>query len=97
MAPGVETSFYNHDAATWILGWAQQVLLVTGSNGPWVWTISYGWPEAAECEFDTGICTDLGLDCCIQLLECHSFELMLVDYQLLGLLTCWRLRVMSDK
>jgi hypothetical protein len=49
MAYGVSASFYNHVPEMWILSWVQQTINITNENGPWVWSISYGWPEVGHC------------------------------------------------
>jgi subtilase family serine protease len=49
MAYNVSISFYNHEPEIWILSWVQQTINLTDGNGPWVWSVSYGWPEIAHC------------------------------------------------
>ena len=67
IASNVSISFWNHDEGQWILSWAQQAVNVTSSNGPWIWSVSYGWPEVAHCALarnvtDPTLCSSLGLD-----------------------------------
>eukprot|EP00475_Leptophrys_vorax_P011382 TRINITY_DN1790_c0_g2_i2.p1 TRINITY_DN1790_c0_g2~~TRINITY_DN1790_c0_g2_i2.p1 ORF type:complete len:888 (-),score=257.55 TRINITY_DN1790_c0_g2_i2:64-2406(-) len=63
MATNVSTAFWNHEPGVWILGWAQEAINITTSNGPWVWSISYGLTEIFHCLGEDAIlCTDLGLN-----------------------------------
>eukprot|EP00475_Leptophrys_vorax_P030475 TRINITY_DN456_c0_g1_i4.p1 TRINITY_DN456_c0_g1~~TRINITY_DN456_c0_g1_i4.p1 ORF type:complete len:914 (-),score=271.70 TRINITY_DN456_c0_g1_i4:1560-3962(-) len=79
LAPNVKASFWNHGGDEWILTWAQQAVNeITGQNGPWVWSLSYGWPEVGHCvsgalPLDTALC--FGIDY-KQYVETTNNELM---------------------
>jgi hypothetical protein len=45
---GITTLFYSQEPGYWILDWANSALQMF-DNGPYVWSISYGWPELWEC------------------------------------------------
>ena len=64
MAPGVTTEFHNHPAGQWILTWVQEAVAQTDETGPWVWSVSYGWPEIAQCDdiLHPVLCSGLGHD-----------------------------------
>jgi len=53
MGTGVHTIFDNHADGHWILSWLQETVQnMNSSTGPWVWSISYGWPENGQCDQD---------------------------------------------
>jgi len=64
MAPNTSSVFYNHQSGTWMLGWAQEVIKYTGDSGPWIWSVSYGWPEQAQCDdaLNLTLCSTVGND-----------------------------------
>lgn len=60
MAPGIKTVFWNHANNEWILNFAQHAVAATNSQGPWIWSLSYGWPEIGQCDGITSACSTFG-------------------------------------
>lgn len=45
---GITTEFWSQDPGYWILDWAEGAVQAS-DDGPYVWSVSYGWPEVWEC------------------------------------------------
>eukprot|EP01027_Heterolobosea_sp_BB2_P016835 GEZU01023910.1.p1 GENE.GEZU01023910.1~~GEZU01023910.1.p1 ORF type:complete len:661 (-),score=241.97 GEZU01023910.1:189-1946(-) len=58
MGLGVPTWFWNQKDGYWVLEFAQDAYAST--TVPYVFSISYGWSELAQCEIATATCPKLG-------------------------------------
>jgi len=56
IASGISAIFQNHGSNKWILDWATNS--VQDANRPYVWSISYGWPEIWQCIVVDNLTTD---------------------------------------
>jgi len=62
LSPGATAWFWIEDPSAWLYTFATHV--VRTSPAPWIYSISYGWSEADQCEFGIGgqECQKLGVN-----------------------------------